>query len=132
MKEIQKAVIKKGSKYLILLRSPRAQYFPEHWDFPGGKLEENESRFAGIEREVFEETQLKVKALKAVASYEYDLDDVGKPTHRFTLFTVNIISQSDVRLSDEHLEYRWATKDEIKKLRKIEPYIKPYFEHAKP
>ena len=132
MKEIQKAVIKKGNKYLVLLRSPRALHFPGFWDFPGGKLEANEDRFAGIEREVFEETQIKVKALKAVTSYEYDLDGVGKPTHRFTLFNVKIISKNDVQLSDEHLEYRWATKDEVKMLEKVEPYIKPFFEmHAK-
>ena len=55
MKLVQKAVVKNGNKFLILLRSPESFSFPEHWDFPGGRLEEDEEPFAGIEREVFEE-----------------------------------------------------------------------------
>ncbi|MBI3190649.1 NUDIX hydrolase [archaeon] len=126
MKLIQKAVIKKDNKFLILLRSLGAKYFPEHWDFPGGALEPNEEPFAGIEREVFEETALKIKALKIVGIYELDLDNVGKNTHRFTVYSARIIS-GGVKPSHEHLRFKWATKNEILQL-KIEPYVKLYFE----
>ena len=52
---VQKAIVKDKNNFLIILRSPSAKFFPEHWDFPGGKLEPNEEPFAGIEREVIEE-----------------------------------------------------------------------------
>lgn len=127
MKPIQKAVVKKDNKLLIVLRSPDAKFFPEHWDFPGGKLEPNEEPFAGIEREVIEETNLKVKAIKVVGVYEMELDYKGeKIPHRFTVYSTKVLS-SDVKLSHEHLEFKWATEEEILRL-KIEPYMKLYFE----
>ena len=125
--QVQKAVIKKDNKFLIVLRSPNAKFFPEHWDFPGGKLDLNEEPFAGIEREVLEETTLRVKALEVVGVYELDLinKDGEEVPHRFTVYSTEIIS-GDVKLGNEHLEFRWAAKEEILKL-KIEPYMRLYF-----
>src|SRR3990172_10102011 len=111
MKLSQKAVVQKDNRFLILLRSPTAKYFPEHWDFPGGKLEPGEEPFIGIEREVSEETALKVKALKVVGVYEFDLDNAGENTHRFTVYSTRIVS-GDVTLSHEHIKFQWATKEE--------------------
>lgn len=126
MKLIQKAVIKKGDKYLVGFRSPRAEYFPLHWDLPGGKLDLNEDPFVGITREVKEETNLDVNPTKVLGVYELDLDNKGENTHRFTIYSVDVIS-GDLKLSPEHLEQRWATKEEILQL-PIEPYFKPFFE----
>jgi 8-oxo-dGTP diphosphatase len=127
MKLIQKALIKKNNEFLIVLRSPDAKYFPEYWDFPGGKLEENEDPIAGIEREVAEEVSLQVKAIGIVGVYEMELEYCDEKTpHRFTLYSTEIIS-GDVKLSHEHLDFRWATKEQILDL-KIEPYMELYFE----
>lgn len=124
MKEIQKAVIKRGNKFLIVLRSPKAIFFPEHWDFPGGKLELDEEPFAGIEREIIEETRLKVKALKVVGVYKMVLKDIP---HRFSVYSTKLpLKNKEVELSPEHTAFRWATKEEILKL-KIEPYMIDYF-----
>lgn len=125
MKFIQKAIIRKDNKFLIMLRSPNAKYFPEHWDFPGGTLEADEDPFSGVERELLEETSLKIKALEVVGSYELDLDNAGKYTHRFTLYSAQVLS-GEVTLSNEHLKFQWATQDEIFHL-KTEPYIQLYF-----
>ena len=126
MKEIQKAVIRKDDKFLTVYRSPNAKYFPEYWDFPGGGLEEGENPFTGIEREVMEETGLKVKARKVVGVYEYDLDNAGRNTHRFTVYEIEPLSTFEVRLSHEHLEYAWSTKEEIL-AKRIEPFLIDYF-----
>jgi len=126
MKTIQKATIKRGGKYLILLRAPNAKFYPEHWDFPGGKLEENEHAHHGIEREILEETNLKVKALRAVATYDEN-DDEGH--YHFIIYSTKIIS-GEIKLSHEHTAFKWATKTEILSL-KIQPFITAYFEQAK-
>lgn len=123
MKLIQKAVIKRKDKFLILLRSKDVKFFPEHWDFPGGKLEKGEKPFKGIEREVLEETSLKIKAMGVVGVYEMTLKNIPR---RFTIYSAKIIS-GRVKISHEHLEFRWATKEEILKL-KVEPFITLYFE----
>src|SRR3989339_969546 len=100
MELIQKAVIKKGNKYLIGLRAINAVYFPLHWDLPGGKLEPNEDPFLGIAREVKEETGLEVKPTKILGTYEFDLDDKGENTHRFTIYATDFIA-GEPRLSPE-------------------------------
>ena len=124
---VQKAIVKDKNNFLIILRSPSAKFFPEHWDFPGGKLEPNEEPFAGIAREVIEETDLKVKVIEVVGTYEIDLDYKGKKSpHKFTVYSTKVIS-GDIKLSHEHLKFKWATKEEILEL-KIEPYMNLYFE----
>ena len=120
---IQKAVIKKGSQYLVLLRHDKAKFFPGHWEFPGGKLKIGEEQFEGVEREVVEETSLGVKALEVVGSYEIEvLGDV----YQFLIYSIKILS-GEVNLSDEHVDYKWVTKEELLKF-KTDPSIKLFFE----
>ena len=127
MKLVQKAIIKNDNKFLIVLRSPNAKFFPEHWDFPGGKLEPDENPFSGIEREVIEETNLKIKALEVIGVYELESEYKGEMIpHRFTVYSTEIVS-GDIKLNHEHLEFKWADKKEILQL-KIEPYMNLYFE----
>jgi len=121
MKLIQKAVLKNGDKYLILLRSPKAPYFPLHWDLPGGTLEKNEDPLFGIIREVKEETALDIKPIEVVGVYEFDLKNAGTITHRFTLYSTETLS-GELKISSEHIDQRWATKEEILQLPR-EPYF---------
>ena len=123
---VQKAIIKINDKYLIGLRSASSRYFPQHWDLPGGKLEGNEEPTAAVKREVKEETNLDVKPLRVVGIYEYDLDNKGYITHRFTIYSTEIIG-GQLKISNEHTEQRWATKEEILNTPNIEPYFKPLF-----
>lgn len=99
--------------------------FPEHWDFPGGKLETDEDPFQGIEREILEETALISKATNVVGKYEMDIQNLGYPTHQFVLFNTET-KLTDPVLSDEHTAFDWKTKNEILQL-PIEPFIKLYF-----
>jgi 8-oxo-dGTP diphosphatase len=127
MKEVQKAVIRRGDKYLLIRRLPGAKYFPEYWDFPGGKFEAGEEPRTSIEREITEETGLTANALDVVGTHELDLDGAGSPTHRFTIYETESFF-GEVRIDQEHTDYRWMTKDEILNLKKIEPYVRAYFE----
>lgn len=123
MKLVQKAIIKDSDKYLILLRSKESTLFPLHWDFPGGKLED-EDPLDGIRREILEETSLNVISLNPIGVYDMVLNNTP---HRFTLYSTQGWSGT-VKISHEHSEYRWATKDEILKLT-IEPFMAMYFEN---
>ena len=123
-REIQKAVIMKEDKFLIILRSPSAPFFPEHWDFPGGKLEHGEDPKEGIAREILEETGLRATIGDVVGVYEMDL--IPEVTHRYTVYVTSDV-KGDTQLSFEHTAFQWATKDDILAL-PIEPYMKSYFE----
>ncbi len=120
----QKAIIKKDDKYLILLRSDKHPIFADHWDFPGGRLDEGETLEEGLKREVMEETTLEVEIGGKI--FEYDMVVVDRPT-QFYIYDVKRYS-GDVVLSKDHTEYKWATKEEILELQTF-PYIKPFFEN---
>lgn len=119
----QKAIIKKDNTYLILLRSPQSSVFPDHWDFPGGRLDENESLEEGLKREVKEETILDIEIGDKI--FEYDMLVVDRPT-KFYIYDITTYL-GDVKLSKEHTEYRWVTKEELVNLQTF-PYIKPFLE----
>ena len=80
------------------------------WEPPAGRLAPGESFESGAIREVYEETGLLVAPQRAIATW------VGARPGGGLLASVTYLSRvpsgGDVRLSDEHLRYRWATLDE--------------------
>ena len=121
----QKALIEKEGKFLIIKRSAADHVFPGHWDLPGGKLEHNEKPQDGLKREVREETNLEINVFDPVFSY---LETEFVQAY-LTVFECELVSE-EIKLSNEHTEYKWATKEEIQTLL-IEPYVKELFEKNK-
>lgn len=125
MKTVVKACISKNDKYLILLRSKNERPMPLHWDFAGGKLEEDENSIAGLKREVLEETSLEID--NCILDKEFATDIEGKPFF-FKIYTIKLVSdEKNLKLNHEYQECRWATRDEIAKL-KINPFLKKYLD----
>ena len=123
MKIGQKAIIMKNNKYLLLHKSLTVPRYPGYWDFPGGTLEENEDPFEGIKREILEETNLKANPLKVIWKTQMKVNDIMT---EYLVYGVELLSD-DIKLSHEHTEYEWVTKEELLKM-KIQPYIKLYFD----
>ena len=121
----QKAIIKKGNRFLIVLRSENEKAFPGLWDFPGGKLEVGEDPFESLTREVKEETGLVIKAKILEGTYDASLKDTAV---KFVLYAVDVVSGSpeNIVIGEEHSEYRFATAEEIKNLKTM-PYMGSYF-----
>jgi 8-oxo-dGTP pyrophosphatase MutT (NUDIX family) len=97
--------------YLLL------QYPGKYWDFPKGKLEANEKWSEAALREVEEETGLKVILEKEFEhSYMYTFNDFrGNKVEKTVLFFIGtVISQSDVTLSYEHIDYLWLTFEQAR------------------
>ncbi len=78
------------------------------WEFPGGKIEENESPEEALKREIMEEleTEIKVGALLDTIEYDY-------PTFHLSMdcFWAEIVS-GDLVLK-EHNAAKWLTKEEL-------------------
>ncbi len=53
-------IIKKDDKIMICQRSSKEKYYPLHWEFPGGKAEENETDEQALARELKEELNISV------------------------------------------------------------------------
>lgn len=104
MQIVQQAIIlNRHGQILILLR-------PEGvWQFAGGRLEEGEKWDDGLRREVREETgitDLEIGSVLMVDNFEWQSQQ---------LYSAYFLCRTDttvVRLSQEHIEYRWLTRDD--------------------
>ena len=70
------------NEILCALRSPQMS-IPNMWEFPGGKVEENEDIYSALEREIYEELDCKIKTSKEVFN-----DNV----HEYETFIINLKS----------------------------------------
>ena len=102
------ALIEKDGKFLIAKRSTGDQSVFGKWEFPGGKVEENEDEFSAIEREIKEEFELDVKAC------EFLVNNVCRYSNKVVdlrLYRCKYID-GDFQLHD-HSEYVFVSKEEI-------------------
>lgn len=102
------ALIKKDNKYLIAKRATGDQNLIGKWEFPGGKVEIGEDEKHAIEREIKEEFDLDIKAIRFminnVCEYPTKVIDLR-------LYECEYI-RGEFDLHD-HSEYRYVSKEEI-------------------
>ncbi len=108
-----RAIIKDSeNNTLILKRAPDSRSNPRCWELPGGKVEPGESFDQAMIREIKEETNLNISLRRAVGIAQQDLPHIHS-VH--VIMTVDVDS-GDLKISDEHTDYRWASLEEIKSL----------------
>ena len=97
------ALIKKDDKILIAKRSTGDENVYGKWEFPGGKVEKNETEMQAIEREIKEEFELDIKAQKFIINNicKYPTKEVD-----LRLYECEYIS-GDFKLHD-HSDYAWV------------------------
>ena len=115
-------IINDKNQILILKRTDYKNNGTENlWDFPGGNIEKYEDVNISIKREVFEETKIELNSTKIVSI------DSGKKDENEEIIFVIFASKDykineQIILSEEHLEYKWITVDEIDN---YDFYLKP-------
>ena len=102
------ALIKKEDKILLARRSTGDASVLGKWEFPGGKLNSGETEEQAVEREIFEEFELKVKATKFLTHTIYT--DLLK-TIDLKLYECQYLD-GQICLHD-HYEYQWVTKKDL-------------------
>ena len=65
------AIIVFNGKILVTQRSEK-MILPLKWEFPGGKLEENENDIDCVKREIKEELNIEIEVLKQLSNSIYD------------------------------------------------------------
>jgi len=96
---VSKVVILWKSKCLLLCREDG-----KGWELPGGHLNLGENYVAGAIREVYEETKIKLNKLQLI----YKEKDYKLFTSRAKVLKV--------QLSNEHTDYKWVNRTELRKL----------------
>ena len=102
------ALIKKNNKYLIARRSTGSSEVLDKWEFPGGKVEKDETEEHAIEREIKEEFEMDIKTVKYLTNNvcEYPSKKID-----LRLYECKYLS-GDFHLHD-HSEYKFVNKNEI-------------------
>ncbi len=100
------------NKILILRRHPKSRTNPHKWELPGGKTEKGELFDEALIREVKEETDLDVKVGDFCEAVQDDYPH--KRTVQLIMYSKDI--KGEVKISDEHDDWMWASIDEIKSL----------------
>lgn len=104
-------VINGEGKILLLKRSPDKKFFPGQWVTVGAApLLKDENMELIAKREIKDELGLEGKILKSGEVMSVIAD--GYQWHIFPFLTQ--IESDTVTLNDEHTEYKWVTKDELK------------------
>lgn len=104
--EVVAAIIHKDNCYLATQRGYGD--FEGMWEFPGGKIEEGESREEALKREIKEELDAEMKIEKLLCTVDYDYPNFHLTMHCYHCS----IGDGEIRLL-EHLSAKWLTKDEL-------------------
>ena len=102
------AIIIKDKKILCCQRGP-GRALANLWEFPGGKIEENETKVQGLKRELREELKITVSMVEEIfdfTRYEYDFGFVNLTTF------ICYLESGEPQLT-EHLQVKWLLPQEL-------------------
>jgi 8-oxo-dGTP diphosphatase len=106
--------IHKGSKYLLLKRSPHKKFAPNVIHPVGGKVDLNENPYIAAEREVLEEAGVRVKNLRLEAVF-MEIIPVKAEPYNWLIFHFSADYDSGEVIETEEGELIWLTPQEIVK-----------------
>ena len=131
--EVCAAIIINNNKILLTQRGYGE--YKDKWEFPGGKIEENETKEETIIREIKEELDASIKIEKFLTKVEYDYTSFYL---KMNVFIASLTSSH--LLFKEHESYKWIDVSELNDLdaldllpadRLIIPYLKDYLNSKK-
>ena len=106
--DVVAAVIMKNDLFLIANRS-----FEDNskgiWEFPGGKVEENETFTSALIREIKEELSLNIKVGNMIATIDLNKTDKNIYVHYYYAF----ILSGQISLN-VHSEFKWVPHTKLK------------------
>ena len=106
--DVVAAVIKKNDLFLIANRS-----FEDNsqgiWEFPGGKVEENETFNSALMREIKEELSLNIKVGNMIATIDLNKTDKNIYVHYY--YAIIVSGQISLNV---HSEFKWVSHTQLK------------------
>ena len=103
------AIIKKDNQYLIVQRN-RNKHLGLKWEFPGGKVHENEDFKKALTREIEEELNITINMHEKIAEEKYKDNKIDIILHYY-LCTY----ESGTMKLNEHEDFTWVEKKDFNK-----------------
>ena len=107
--EVVSALVFDDRHRVLACRRARGDKWAGMWEFPGGKIEDQESSRDAIIREVREELQISVDPSHVVSEIRHSYDDRDVSLH---LWFCGVVSPEAV-IPTEHDEVRWLSREEL-------------------
>ena len=110
--EVVAAIIFFENKILVTQRKfNKNTAFSYKYEFPGGKVENNEDKITALKRELLEELNLKLSEFKHFTSYNYTYDKDEIKLH----FFLSNVKELNINLR-VHESYKLVTIEQLSKL----------------
>lgn len=110
--EVVAAIIQHNDKILCVQRGEnKLPYISKKYEFPGGKIEQGESREETIKREIREELNMEISVIKEFMTVNHEYPDFFLIMHSFICTCEN----TGITLT-EHIDYKWLSKNEMEHL----------------
>ena len=107
MIDVVAAVINKNNLYFIAQRN-RNKHFAYYWEFPGGKVDNQETFENALKREIKEELSINIAVLKHIASEKHKDEKIDVNVHYFLCELLN-----DNIILSEHENMKWLQKNDL-------------------
>lgn len=107
-------ILRDKDLFLIVKRNENDNLYPGAWEFPGGHLEDGETIKEGLKRELLEEIGFEDEFNPIITHYYDEIKSENRELiYNLEIdFIINVDrSKLEIKLSDEHSEYKWVTKD---------------------
>ena len=109
MTQVVAAVIKKNNYFLIVKRN-RKKHLGLKWEFPGGKVKENETFEDALKREIKEELNIKISLQDKIAEEKYKDEKIDIVLHYYLCN-----EKSGTIELNEHEDLAWVEKKDFDK-----------------
>ncbi len=107
--------LRNSNNEILIVQRPDSTYYAGYWEFPGGKIDPNETPEQALCREIKEEINLIIN--------EKDLSPVAFTTHQYPHAHVTILLfdchkfDGDLKMNEGQPGYAWIAASEIHTLK---------------
>ena len=109
MTNVIAAIIKKNNQYLIVQRN-RKKHLGLKWEFPGGKVKDNETFEEALLREIKEELNITINMNEKIAEEKYKDEKINIVLHYYLCS-----HESGTIKLNEHEDLAWVEKKDFDK-----------------
>jgi 8-oxo-dGTP diphosphatase len=107
--EVVSAIVLSNNQILCTQRGEsKLNYISNKWEFPGGKVEPNETKEEALTREIQEELRIDISISEHFLTVEHTYPDFKIIMHSF-------LCQSELKelVLTEHLQAKWLVKEDL-------------------